>query len=132
MILRIAVATLFVLIACTIISSSVYRLLLPEVRVEKAFPGADGKTLLVPQTSVYFDYSCDPPQAFLYAVQESGSIWGKGYIVEKLDVTYIGEDYRYVEIAMSSHVRNASIALYPTRELYRGAVVSVNQPGASK
>lgn len=131
-ILRFTVALLFALIACTIVSTAIHRLLLPEVRVERGRLAPSGETILLPQSSVHFDYASEPPQAYLFAVEETGSMWGRSYSVHRMNVRYIGEDYLNIEVETSGYLLNASVAVFPSRELYDGDVVTVSLPGGSR
>jgi hypothetical protein len=95
--------------------------MLPEVRQESIRADADG-VALVPQTGVYIDRSADPPVTYIYVIEETASLWGHGQAVRRLDVEYIGEDYRYVSVRVPGGDR-LFVALYPSRVLYDGAAV---------
>ena len=125
-ILRLSIALAFILVVCTIVSSAVYRLLLPEVWVGGALPSMNGRSILVPQTSVYYDNSSGTPQAYLFAVLEQDTIWGRRSTVGQVYVTYIGEDYQYIEVEAPNGMIGSGIALYPSQELYDGAVVAIH------
>jgi hypothetical protein len=123
LVLRAAIAVFVVFAVLTAVSTNVYRLMLPEVRRESVRIGADGAAS-VPQTGVYIDRNASPPAAYIYAIEETSSLWGHGYAVRRIDVEYIGEDFRYVSVRASGADR-LDIALYPSRALYDGAAVQI-------
>ena len=114
---RIALAVLIILLVFTLFSKTVYNLMLPEVKKESASKGAlkndaSGKTYtLVPLNSVFLDAegSC------VYTLEETETLWGKGYTVKRIGVEYIGCDYLYAAVegnGISSVISSASKALY--------------------
>jgi hypothetical protein len=124
-VLRVSLFLLMALMLCNVLSKTVERLMRPEVtrgsfRPRGTYVILPGK--LVERDGVYFDTEMTPPQAYVFAIRERSTLLGREYYVERLDVTYLGEDASELVIAPPE---NCALALYPTRPLHDGELVTV-------
>lgn len=121
-----ALALCIVLIMCTLLSKTIYNLMLPEVKKEVVSKGhlnienSDGTYTLVPLNCIYFDGS----DYFIFKLEENETLWGKEQIVRRIDVELLGSDYTNGAV----NVNNISMVVSSTaKALYDGANVKVAQ-----